>query len=67
MNGWKTRREAAHQINVSERTLARWATRRLGPPYAIVGGRAMYREASLHKWLLDQEGLGPRTARGCSR
>lgn len=46
-----TRREAAEILNVSPRTLERWAVVGGGPEYICVLGAARYLPASLEIWL----------------
>ena len=50
-----TPKELAAILGVSERTLARWHLRRIGPPRTQVGKFIAYREESLGEWLKDNE------------
>lgn len=42
-----TRREAAMILGFSKVTLARWSTAKKGPPFIMIGNRAMYRIADI--------------------
>lgn len=43
--------EVAELLNVSVHTLRGWRQKKLGPPYAKVGGLVRYRRAEVEKWL----------------
>ncbi|NNH73647.1 helix-turn-helix domain-containing protein [Nocardia uniformis] len=51
INGLLTREQAANYLQVPGKTLARWATERVGPRYLKVGKHARYRLADLDAWL----------------
>ncbi len=36
-------------------TLARWETRRIGPPCASIGLKVLYRAAAFREWLVSRE------------
>ena len=40
---------------LSEDTLSRWETRRIGPPCVRVGRRVLYRRGAVQEWLRSQE------------
>jgi hypothetical protein len=40
---------------VSVDTLARWETRRIGPPCVRVGRKVIYRIEAVREWLVQQE------------
>lgn len=47
--------EASSTIKVSERTLADWRHKGIGPPYVRVGPRQVrYRPSDLEAWLKSQ-------------
>ncbi len=48
-------KELAEMLGVSERTLARWHTRRIGPPRTQVANFIAYREDSYEAWLQKNE------------
>lgn len=50
-----TRDEAASLLQVSGRTLGRWARMRKGPPRVKVGRSIYYRRAAIHDWLKSIE------------
>lgn len=64
LDGWMTRPEMAEQIGISVDTLARWETRRIGPPCVRIGRKVYYRVEAFREWLRDQEA---RKARGGRR
>lgn len=47
--------EASHCLDVSRRTLHRWARLQKGPPSIKVGRSVYYRRASFEQWLLSLE------------
>lgn len=47
---WLTRVEVAERLRVPEKTLAQWAHRRVGPPYARFGRHCRYRLSDLIAW-----------------
>jgi hypothetical protein len=63
LEGWLTRSEVSQEIGVSAGTLARWNTRRIGPPCARVGRRVLYRTEAVREWLLSRE-RGPIASKG---
>jgi hypothetical protein len=52
---YATEDEAAIELDVSRRTLARWRARRVGPPYTSIGRKLRYRRSSIAAWLQKQE------------
>lgn len=46
-----TRSGLARELKVSERTLSRWESRRVGPPKVKIGQTVLYPEAELPAWL----------------
>lgn len=50
-----TRDEAAILLQVSNRTLGRWARHRKGPPRVKVGRTIFYRRGAIHAWLKSLE------------
>jgi len=55
LDGWLTRAEVAAEIGVSVDTLARWETRRIGPPSVRIGRRVLYRAQAFREWLVANE------------
>lgn len=54
---WLTRPQLAERLKVSAKTLAMWASRRAGPPYArINGGFVRYRLSDVEAWEATQFG-----------
>jgi hypothetical protein len=55
LTGWLTRAEVASEIGVSADTLARWETRRIGPPCVRMGRKVLYRADAFREWLVSRE------------
>lgn len=53
--GWLTRAQVASEIGVSVDTLARWETRRIGPPCVRMGRKVLYRADAFREWLISRE------------
>lgn len=51
---------AAAYIAHSPETMAKWRWLGRGPAYAKIGGRIVYRRASLDRWLAEHE-VSPKT------
>jgi len=49
------RPKLAKQLDLSERTLARWATLRTGPPVTYIGREPHYRIDAVRQWLAGRE------------
>ena len=58
-----TVKETADALQVSERTLARWWTERIGPPRTKLGHRVYYRKEAVRDWALRNEAAPVRDAR----
>lgn len=61
LDGWMSRAELACELGLSTDTLARWETRRIGPPCVRIGRRIVYRRGAVREWLVGQE-RGPTRA-----
>lgn len=46
-----TTEELAEILHTSWRTLARWRSERIGPPYVRAGHRILYRRSDVDEWL----------------
>jgi len=55
LDGWLTRAEVAAEIGVSIDTLARWESRRIGPPCVRIGRKVLYRAQAFRDWLVARE------------
>jgi len=55
LTGWLTRAQVASEIGVSVDTLARWETRRIGPPCVRIGRKVLYRADAFREWLISRE------------
>jgi hypothetical protein len=53
--GWLTRARVAFEVGVSVDTLARWETRRIGPPCVRIGRKVLYRAEAFRDWLISRE------------
>jgi len=63
LEDYLTRPELARQLGRTERTLARWAELRIGPPITNVGREPRYHIDSVRAWLKAQERQMPRERR----
>jgi len=64
LEDWMSRIELASELGLSEDTLSRWETRRIGPPCVRVGRKVLYRRGAVRDWLKAQE---DRATRGRGR
>ncbi|MBN9568193.1 MAG: helix-turn-helix domain-containing protein [Alphaproteobacteria bacterium] len=55
LDDWMSRADLAGELGLSEDTLSRWETRRIGPPCVRVGRRVLYRRGAVQEWLRSQE------------
>lgn len=55
LSGWLTRAQVAAEIGLSADTLARWETRRIGPPCVRIGRKVLYRAEAVREWLISLE------------
>jgi predicted DNA-binding transcriptional regulator AlpA len=55
LSGWLTRAQVAAEIGLSADTLARWETRRIGPPCVRIGRKVLYRAEAFREWLVSRE------------
>jgi len=55
LDGWLSRAQVAQEIGVSVDTLARWDTRRIGPPCVRIGRKVLYRVEAFREWLVSRE------------
>jgi hypothetical protein len=53
--GYSTESETAEELNVAVRTLRKWRTLQIGPPWTAVGRQIFYSDASRAAWLRSQE------------
>jgi len=67
LDDWMSREELARELKLSVDTLARWETRRIGPPCVRVGRRVLYRRGAVQEWLRQQEEQAVRAANGGKR
>jgi transcriptional regulator with XRE-family HTH domain len=58
LDGWLSRAQVAQEIGVSTDTLARWETRRVGPPCVRIGRKVLYRAQAFREWLVARESRG---------
>jgi hypothetical protein len=63
LDGWLSRSQVAQEISVSIDTLARWETRRIGPPCIRIGRKVFYRADAFREWLISRE-RGPVASKG---
>ena len=53
-DGWITRRELAGRYSLPVKTLAQWASKGTGPPYAKFGRHVRYRLSDVFAWEAKQ-------------
>jgi len=55
LDGYLTRRELATELNRHEKTIERWENQPDGIPFTLLGGRRLYKIASVMRWLDSRE------------
>lgn len=55
LNDYLTRDQLAAELRVCPRTVMRWQAQPDGIPYTQIGGRILYRRASVLEWLESHE------------
>lgn len=55
LEDWMPRAALAAELGLAADTLARWESKRIGPPCVRIGRKVVYRRAAVQKWLVDQE------------
>lgn len=55
LEDYLTRDQLAAELNITTRTVSRWQDMPDGLPYVQVGGRILYRIASIKAWLESRE------------
>jgi hypothetical protein len=56
LDGYLSPEQAALELGVSTRTLARWRAMRIGPPYTYIGQKKLqYRRGAVLAWLQHHE------------
>ncbi|HZP45428.1 MAG TPA: helix-turn-helix domain-containing protein [Candidatus Binataceae bacterium] len=63
--GYLKPKDLAKELDVSERTIARWHHFREGPPRVEIGRKVYYRKESVKAWIASCEHPEPRA--GCAR
>ncbi|MER9449337.1 hypothetical protein [Mesorhizobium sp. M0254] len=64
LDDYLDRAALAAQLRVSQRTLIRWQNEPDGVPFILLGGRVLYRVASVKAWIEGKETKpNPRKAR----
>lgn len=56
---WISRDQLAQQLGLTPDTLARWESRRQGPPCTRIGRKTLYRRAAIQDWIRSQEQVHP--------
>lgn len=64
LEDWMSRAELATELGLTADTLARWETRRIGPPCVRIGRRVIYRRDAVRDWLVQQEARKSTSRRG---
>ena len=52
--------QAARELGVARRTLARWQTDGVAPPSVKLGVRRLFKRSTIIAWLEKKESSGPR-------
>lgn len=55
LDEYLSREELATELRVSPRTIIRWQNMPGGLPYVELGGRILYRRASVRQWIESRE------------
>ncbi len=55
LSDWISREDLALDLGIKVDTLRRWDARRIGPPFAKIGARVMYRREAVRAWLVSRE------------
>lgn len=55
LEDYLTREQLAAELNVTERTIFRWQSLPDGLPVTALGGRVLYRRASVRAWVEGRE------------
>lgn len=55
LSDWMGRNELAEVLGVSAETLRRWQSQRIGPPFAKLGRRVLYRRETVRQWMVSRE------------
>ena len=63
LDDWLTEEETAAELRKKVRTVRRWRTDGIGPPYAQFGRTVMYHKDALRRYCLDQQVTPARTRR----
>jgi Helix-turn-helix domain len=58
-----TPEQLAQELDICQRTLARWHERREGPPRVKIGNKVLYKRSSVISWLSNKEAQPARTIR----
>ena len=54
---YRTRKQLAKELDISELTLTRWEQDRKGPPVTRIGRQVLYSISGTERWLAALEGV----------
>jgi predicted DNA-binding transcriptional regulator AlpA len=63
LDHYLTKAQAAAELGITDRTLNRWHTERMGPPRTKIGSRIYYRREAVAEWLKSREIVPTRSRR----
>lgn len=66
LDNYLTKAQAAAELGITDRTLNRWHTDRIGPPRTKIGSRVYYRKDSVAEWLRNREVTPARAKRAAA-
>lgn len=66
LDDYLTQAQAAAELGITDRTLKRWHTDRIGPPRTKIGARVYYRKDSVAEWLKSREMIPARAKRAAA-
>ncbi|KPM13724.1 helix-turn-helix domain-containing protein [Citromicrobium bathyomarinum] len=55
LDEYLNREQLAHELKVNPRTVMRWQNLPNGLPFVELGGRILYRRASVMEWIASKE------------
>ena len=66
LDTYLTKSQAAAELGVTDRTLNRWHTERIGPPRTKIGARIYYRREAVAEWVRNREVVPAREKRAAA-
>jgi len=66
LDEYLNREQLAHELKVNPRTVMRWQNLPDGLPFVELGGRILYRRASVMEWIASKERFPNRRRRAAA-